>query len=158
MDSKCTPTDEHWYSAIVAISRVNTTSTKYKYYVKIIRCSCLLCVAGDGTGKPGSAGAGVREGAARVLQLCMKSEWSPFDQVLKALEKAVAAAVEDGTTQPLDALVDPVSGLIQFTKFHLSSNYIVQVWIPSISVMKLPNVPPVSSQDLKILLVSILVL
>lgn len=59
--------------------------------------------------KPGSAGVSVREGAHRLLALAMKGEWPPVDQVLKAIEKAVAAGGEDINTTPLSGVIDPVS-------------------------------------------------
>uniref|UniRef100_T1H944 Ion transport domain-containing protein n=1 Tax=Rhodnius prolixus TaxID=13249 RepID=T1H944_RHOPR len=63
----------------------------------------------DENGKPGSAGA--RDGAQRILQLCQKGEWPPFDQVLKTLEKAVAAGGEDANPTPLAGIADPATGM-----------------------------------------------
>lgn len=54
----------------------------------------------------------IREGAQRLLVLAMKGEWPPVDQVLKALEKSVAAAGEDGNLTPLAGIADPVSALL----------------------------------------------
>ncbi|KAL0267531.1 UNVERIFIED_CONTAM: hypothetical protein PYX00_009777 [Menopon gallinae] len=41
----------------------------------------------------------------------MKGEWPPVDQVLKALEKSVAAAGEDANSAPLAGIADPVTGM-----------------------------------------------
>uniref|UniRef100_A0A182P4L6 Uncharacterized protein n=1 Tax=Anopheles epiroticus TaxID=199890 RepID=A0A182P4L6_9DIPT len=59
--------------------------------------------------KPGSAGATVRDGAQKVLNLAMKSEWAPVEAVLKGLEKAVAAGGDDSNQTPLAGVLDPVS-------------------------------------------------
>lgn len=59
--------------------------------------------------KPPSAGTNVRDAAQKVLMLCQKGEWSPVDQVLKSIEKAVAAAGEEAITNPLAGVADPVS-------------------------------------------------
>ena len=59
--------------------------------------------------KPGSAGVSIREGSHRLLALAMRGEWPPVDQVLKAIEKAVAAGGEDVNSTPLSGVVDPVS-------------------------------------------------
>ncbi|XP_024086080.1 serine/threonine-protein phosphatase 6 regulatory ankyrin repeat subunit B isoform X2 [Cimex lectularius] len=61
------------------------------------------------TSKPGSAG--VRDGAQRILQLCQKGEWPPFDQVLKSLEKLVAAGGEEVNSVPLAGIADPTTGM-----------------------------------------------
>ncbi|KAI5752531.1 hypothetical protein M8J77_017842 [Diaphorina citri] len=61
--------------------------------------------------KPGSAGSSTRDGAARLLQQCQKNEWPPVDQVLKGLEKLVAAATDDVNTQPLAGVADPITGM-----------------------------------------------
>lgn len=42
----------------------------------------------------------------------MKGEWPPVDQVMKTIEKAIAAGGEDVNTTPLAGLMDPVSILI----------------------------------------------
>lgn len=39
----------------------------------------------------------------------MKGEWPPVDQVMKQIEKAIAAGGEDVNTTPLAGLMDPVS-------------------------------------------------
>ncbi|KFB41499.1 AGAP008559-PA-like protein [Anopheles sinensis] len=59
--------------------------------------------------KPGSAGATVRDGAQKVLNLALKSEWAPVEAVLKGLEKAVAAGGDDASQTPLAGVLDPVS-------------------------------------------------
>nr|CAH7722319.1 unnamed protein product [Callosobruchus chinensis] len=51
--------------------------------------------------KPQSAGATARDAAQRLLTMCQKGEWAPVDQILKAMEKAVAQAGEDANTHPL---------------------------------------------------------
>lgn len=73
-------------------------------------------VAGGGGGgedappsKPPSAGTNVRDAAQKVLTLCQKGEWGPVDQVLKSIEKAVAAAGEDAIVNPLAGVADAVS-------------------------------------------------
>lgn len=63
---------------------------------------------GGGAAKPSSAGA-TREASMRVLQLCQKGEWPPMDQVLKGLEKTVAAGGDDVNPTPLAGIMDPVS-------------------------------------------------
>ncbi|KAL1463243.1 hypothetical protein WDU94_015014 [Cyamophila willieti] len=93
--------------------------------------TCLNCLMGDlvssvvqnyvvqstdnGSGapqsKPGSAGSSSRDGAARLLQQCQKNEWPPVDQVLKGLEKLVAAGTDDINTQPLAGVADPITGM-----------------------------------------------
>lgn len=70
--------------------------------------------------KPQSAGASVRDAAQRLLVLCQKGEWSPVEQVLKSLEKAIAAAGEDGNPSPLAGVLDPVR--ISHTYFMQYSN------------------------------------
>lgn len=62
-----------------------------------------------GASKPSSAGASLREAALRALQLCQKGEWPPMDQVLKNMEKAVAAGGEDVNPSPLAGIADVVS-------------------------------------------------
>ncbi|XP_052864009.1 poly [ADP-ribose] polymerase tankyrase-1 [Anopheles cruzii] len=61
--------------------------------------------------KPGSAGATVRDGAQKVLNLAMKSEWAPVEAVLKGLEKAVAAGGDDANLSPLAGVLDPGTGM-----------------------------------------------
>nr|XP_040236278.2 serine/threonine-protein phosphatase 6 regulatory ankyrin repeat subunit A isoform X1 [Anopheles coluzzii] len=61
--------------------------------------------------KPGSAGATVRDGAQKVLNLAMKSEWAPVEAVLKGLEKAVAAGGDDSNQTPLAGVLDPATGM-----------------------------------------------
>jgi hypothetical protein len=65
---------------------------------------------GDDTpsSKPQSAGANVRDAAQRILVLCQKGEWAPVDQVLKSMEKSIAAAGEDANTVPLAGVADIV--------------------------------------------------
>lgn len=58
--------------------------------------------------KPQSAGAVTRDGAQKVLALCQKGEWTPVDNALKALEKAVAAAGEEANLTPLAGVADSV--------------------------------------------------
>lgn len=62
-----------------------------------------------GSAKPGSAGAGMREAAQKLLLLTARAEWPPVDQALKVLEKMVASGGEDATPLPLSGLADPVS-------------------------------------------------
>lgn len=66
--------------------------------------------ATGGGSKPQSAGASLRDAAQRILVLCQKAEWSPVDQVLKSLEKSIAAAAggEDVNTTPLAGVSDLV--------------------------------------------------
>lgn len=59
--------------------------------------------------KPQSAGASMREAANRLLVLSQKGDWSPVEQVLKSLEKAVANGGEDVNHVPLAGVADPVS-------------------------------------------------
>ncbi|XP_055644880.1 serine/threonine-protein phosphatase 6 regulatory ankyrin repeat subunit B isoform X8 [Toxorhynchites rutilus septentrionalis] len=61
--------------------------------------------------KPGSAGATVRDGAQKVLNLAIKSEWAPVEAVLKGLEKAVAAGGEEANLTPLAGVMDPATGM-----------------------------------------------
>lgn len=61
------------------------------------------------TPKPQSAGASNKDAAQRVLTLCQKGEWAPIDQILKGMEKAIAAAGEDANTVPLAGVLDIVS-------------------------------------------------
>lgn len=63
----------------------------------------------DTPSKPQSAGAVTRDGAQKVLMLCQKGEWTPLDNALKALEKAVAAAGEEANLTPLAGVADSVS-------------------------------------------------
>lgn len=78
-------------------------------------CLCAGDAPANGSGsgsagtKPGSAGASARDGALRVLLLCQKGEWPPMDQVLKGMEKSVAAGGEEINTTPLAGIMDPVS-------------------------------------------------
>lgn len=58
--------------------------------------------------KPQSAGASTRDAAQKLLALAMKQEWTPIEQVMKALEKAVAAGGDDVNTTPLAGVLDPV--------------------------------------------------
>ncbi|XP_055599770.1 serine/threonine-protein phosphatase 6 regulatory ankyrin repeat subunit A isoform X2 [Uranotaenia lowii] len=60
--------------------------------------------------KPGSAGATVRDGAQKVLNLALKSEWAPVEAVLKGLEKAVAAGGDDANLTPLAGVLDQATG------------------------------------------------
>lgn len=64
--------------------------------------------------KPPSAGTNVRDAAQKVLVLCQKGEWAPVDQVLKSIEKAVAAAGEDAIVNPLSGVADTVSSRFEF--------------------------------------------
>ncbi|XP_068897873.1 serine/threonine-protein phosphatase 6 regulatory ankyrin repeat subunit B isoform X1 [Tenebrio molitor] len=68
---------------------------------------------GDDTpsSKPQSAGANVRDAAQRILVLCQKGEWAPVDQVLKSMEKSIAAAGEDANTVPLAGVADIATGM-----------------------------------------------
>lgn len=61
--------------------------------------------------KPQSAGASTRDAAQKLLGLTMRQEWTPIEQVMKSLEKAVAAAGggDDINTTPLAGVLDPVS-------------------------------------------------
>lgn len=59
--------------------------------------------------KPQSAGASVRDAAQKLLGLAMKQEWTPVEQVIKSLEKAVAVASDDLNLTPLAGVMDPVS-------------------------------------------------
>lgn len=63
------------------------------------------------TSKPQSAGANVRDAAQRILVLCQKGEWAPVDQVLKSMEKSIAAAGEEANTVPLAGVSDLVISL-----------------------------------------------
>lgn len=58
--------------------------------------------------KPQSAGASTRDAAQKLLGLTMRQEWTPIEQIMKSLEKAVAAAGEDANTSPLGGVLDPV--------------------------------------------------
>lgn len=72
---------------------------------------------GDGEtppSKPPSAGTNVRDAAQKALTLCQKGEWGPVDQVLKSIEKAVAAAGEDAIVNPLAGVADAVSMNFRF--------------------------------------------
>lgn len=83
-----------------------------------------------GASKPNSAGASLREAALRALQLCQKGEWPPMDQVLKNLEKAVAAGGEDVNPSPLAGIADVVSPLFvagqTFSAFPLQCLFQIQ--------------------------------
>lgn len=59
--------------------------------------------------KPQSAGASVRDAAQKLLGLTMRQEWTPVEQVIKTMEKAVAAANDDMNLSPLAGVLDPVS-------------------------------------------------
>lgn len=59
--------------------------------------------------KPQSAGASTRDAAQKLLGLTMRQEWTPIEQVMKSLEKAVAGASDDINTTPLAGVMDPVS-------------------------------------------------
>lgn len=67
--------------------------------------------------KPQSAGASVRDAAQKLLGLTMRQEWTPIEQVIKSLEKAVAAAGDEMNLSPLAGVLDPVSiyifGIVQ---------------------------------------------
>lgn len=58
--------------------------------------------------KPQSAGASVRDAAQKLLGLTMRQEWTPIEQVIKSLEKAVAASGDDMNLSPLAGVLDPV--------------------------------------------------
>lgn len=58
--------------------------------------------------KPQSAGASVRDAAQKLLGLTMRQEWTPIEQVIKSLEKAVAASGDDSNLSPLAGVLDPV--------------------------------------------------
>lgn len=68
--------------------------------------------------KPQSAGANIRDAAQRVLVLCQKAEWAPVDQVLKSMEKAIAAAGDDANTIPLAGVADMVTKNFFYLKIH----------------------------------------
>lgn len=59
--------------------------------------------------KPQSAGASTRDAAQKLLGLTMRQEWTPIEQVMKSLEKAVAGGGDDINTSPLAGVMDPVS-------------------------------------------------
>lgn len=61
--------------------------------------------------KPQSAGASTRDAAQKLLGLTMRQEWTPIEQVMKSLEKAVASSGggDDINTTPLAGVMDPVS-------------------------------------------------
>lgn len=61
------------------------------------------------TAKPQSAGASVRDAAQKLLGLTMRQEWTPVEQVIKTLEKAVASSNDDMNLSPLAGVLDPVS-------------------------------------------------
>lgn len=69
--------------------------------------------------KPQSAGATTRDGAQKLLNLAMKSEWTPVDNSIKQLEKAVAAGGEEVSTTPLAGVMDPVSISISISNQNL---------------------------------------
>ncbi|RZF35385.1 hypothetical protein LSTR_LSTR009770 [Laodelphax striatellus] len=58
-----------------------------------------------------SAGASGRDISQRILQLSQKGDWPPMDQVIKSLEKLVAAGGEDVNPQPLLGLADHATGM-----------------------------------------------
>lgn len=58
--------------------------------------------------KPQSAGASVRDAAQKLLGLTMRAEWTPVEQVVKNLEKAVAASGDDASLVPLAGVLDQV--------------------------------------------------
>lgn len=64
--------------------------------------------------KPQSAGASVRDAAQKLLGLTMRQEWTPIEQVIKSLEKAVANSSEEINLSPLAGVLDPVSKKKQF--------------------------------------------
>lgn len=59
--------------------------------------------------KPQSAGATVRDAAQKLLGLTMRQEWTPVEQVIKNMEKAVASSNDDMNLSPLAGVLDPVS-------------------------------------------------
>lgn len=62
--------------------------------------------------KPQSAGASARDAAQRILVLTQKGEWSPIDNILKQMERAITQGQVNGeevNTQPLAGVADPVS-------------------------------------------------
>lgn len=59
--------------------------------------------------KPNSASVTTREGANKLLNLAMKSEWTGVEAVIKSLEKALANASEDANLVPLAGVMDFVS-------------------------------------------------
>lgn len=72
----------------------------------------VTAAGGDGEtppSKPPSAGTNVRDAAQKALTLCQKGEWGPVDQVLKSIEKAIAAAGDDAIVNPLTGIADAVS-------------------------------------------------
>lgn len=87
--------------------------------------------------KPQSAGASTRDAAQKLLGLAMKQEWTGIEQVMKALEKAVAASGDEANIAPLAGVLDPVSnfndfyyifpkrkGLFIFISENIASSYI----------------------------------
>lgn len=62
--------------------------------------------------KPQSAGASIRDAAQKLLGLALRQEWTPVEQVVKNLEKAVAAAGDEANLSPLAGVMDPVSGMV----------------------------------------------
>lgn len=82
--------------------------------------------------KPQSAGASVRDAAQKLLGLAMKQEWTPVEQVIKSLEKAVAVASDDLNLTPLAGVMDPVSLNIRAYFFLLYfgclNNRKIKVW------------------------------
>lgn len=67
--------------------------------------------AAPGPSKPQSAGASIRDAAQRIMSLTSKGEWSPIEQILKQIERALAvvtASGEDVNTNPLAGVADPV--------------------------------------------------
>lgn len=84
---------------------------------------------GDGEtppSKPPSAGTNVRDAAQKALALCQKGEWGPVDQVLKSIEKAVAAAGEEAIVNPLAGVADAVSIRFAFIAIKIFQGHIFQ--------------------------------
>lgn len=78
--------------------------------------------------KPQSAGANTRDAAQRILALTQKGEWSPIDNILKQMERAIANAQVNGeevNTQPLNGVADPVST----TSFLLLTNFFLMAQV-----------------------------
>lgn len=74
--------------------------------------------------KPQSAGTNIKDAVQKVLVLCQKGEWSPVDQVLKSIEKSMAAAGEEAVPNPLLGVADTVStfitSLTDWDKIHVA--------------------------------------
>lgn len=77
--------------------------------------------------KPQSAGASTRDAAQKLLALAMKQEWTPIEQVMKALEKAVTVGGDDVNTTPLAGVLDPVRKLQVI--FRLSFIFIIKILV-----------------------------